>query len=87
VRKTLNEISQKYVDYAQEREANFGTDIIRIPTGDGIAIVFTFDSLQRIALDFAELLLGHIHEHNRNNECEKYAKEGWCNCHPALQPG
>jgi len=84
VGRALNEISQKYVAYAQQRETNFATDIIRVPTGDGIAVVFTFDGLQRIALDFAEMLLVCIHEHNQKSECEKYTKEGWCNCHSSF---
>ena len=46
-------ISEKYVEYAQANSLNFKTDIIRLPTGDGAAIVFTFDGLHDIHLEFA----------------------------------
>ena len=39
---------------------------------------------KRGSSDAYEILLVCIHEHNQKNECEKYTKEGWCNCHPAF---
>jgi len=77
----LQVISQKYIEYAQENNINFASDIIKIPTGDGLAVVFTFEGVQVIHLDFAKVVLEKIHEHNLKNDCERFKEEGWCNCH------
>ena len=77
----LRVISQNYVEYAQENTINFASDIIKIPTGDGLAVVFTFDGLQFIHLDFAKIILEKNHEHNIKNDCESFRGKGWCNCH------
>ena len=78
---SLQVISQKYIEYAQENNINFSSDIIRIPTGDGLAVVFTFEGLQFIHLDLAKAILEKIHEHNTKNSCERFNEHGWCNCH------
>ncbi len=49
---SLAEVGKKYLEYAQRKNINFATDTIRIPTGDGAALVFSFDGLHTIALDF-----------------------------------
>ena len=77
----LRVISQKYIEYAQENNINFVSDILKIPTGDGLAVVFTFEGLQFIHLDFAKAILEKIHEHNIKNDCERFKEQGWCNCH------
>ena len=41
----LESISQMYIKYAQDNNLNFVTDIIKIPTGDGLAIIFPFEPL------------------------------------------
>ena len=79
---SLHHVGQKFLQYAQAHNANFANDIIRIPTGDGIAVVFTFDGLESIALDFVESLLEKIHNHNNAAPCAKFEQDGWCNCHP-----
>jgi len=79
--RAFDKIGQDYVSYTQARDLNLANDIIKIPTGDGIAVVFTFEGLQKIHLDFAEALLSTIHEHNSREPCEKFNEEGWCNCH------
>jgi hypothetical protein len=75
-------ISQKYVHYAQDNTLNFNTDIIKLPTGDGAAVIFSFDGLYDVHLDFAKSLLNAAHELNSSNPCDTFANEGWCNCHP-----
>jgi len=80
-KKSLHTLGQQYLDYTQEHNINFANDIIRIPTGDGLAIVFSFEGLQQIHLDFAKALLFVIHEKNIATPCETFEKEGWCNCH------
>ena len=72
----LQIISQKYIEYAQENNINFASDIIKIPTGDGLAVVFTFEGLQIIHLDFAKAILEKIHECNRKENCEKFKEHG-----------
>jgi hypothetical protein len=80
----LHIIGQKYLQYAQDHDANFANDIIKIPTGDGAAVVFTFEGVERIGLDFITCLLEAIHAHNTENGCERFASSGWCNCHTSF---
>ncbi len=78
---SLNDTSKHFIEYAQNNEINFQHDIIKLPTGDGAAIIFSFDGLHDIHLHFATTLLKSIHNHNTENECEKFLNNGWCNCH------
>ena len=77
----LQAISQKYIEYAQDNNVNFSSDIIKIPTGDGLAVVFTFEGLQFIHLDFAKAILEKNYEHNTKDNCERFNEHSWCNCH------
>jgi hypothetical protein len=78
----LTEVSKQYIDYAQANGLNFDADIIKLPTGDGAAVVFPFEGLHDIHLCFATHLLKAVHQFNENTPCEKFAAHGWCNCHP-----
>lgn len=80
-RQALVETSQDYISYIEKHSLNFTNDVIKIPTGDGLAVVFTFEGLQKIHLDFAEKLLSAIYELNQSDPCEKFEEQGWCNCH------
>lgn len=77
----LEILSQKYIKYAQENDINIDKDIIKIPTGDGLAVIFLFEGLHSIHLDFARIVLEKIHEHNISNNCKRFEDQGWCNCH------
>ena len=79
--KSIDGISAQYVTYAQENGLNFKDDIIALPAGDGAAIVFPFDGLHSIHLEFAKRTLKELSEHNELNKCEKFDENGWCNCH------
>jgi hypothetical protein len=81
VKESLKETSKEFVDYTQKNNINFQTDIIQIPTGDGAAIVFSFEGLPDIHLHFATKLLQNIHDHNIEYSCSKFNEHGWCNCH------
>jgi hypothetical protein len=77
----LKECSKEFVDYAQKNDLNFQNDIITLPTGDGAAIVFSFDGLHQMHLRFAKALLSVMHQRNSANPCDRFAEAGWCNCH------
>jgi hypothetical protein len=85
LKQTQLAISQKYTDYAQIRGVNFSTDIIRIPTGDGAALAFSFDGLPTIALDFASEFLRRLNQSNSEVPCHQCNDQGWCNCHNNFQ--
>jgi class 3 adenylate cyclase len=85
VNEGLHAIGQKYLQYSQSHDANFANDIIKIPTGDGIAVVFTFEGLQLLSLDFVEYLLEAIFRHNTSLPCERFDINGWCNCHSCFR--
>ena len=74
-------ISKDYIEYAQANNLNFQEDIILIPTGDGAAIVFTFDGLHDIHLKFAKHLLKTSDSRSITSPCAKFKAEAWCNCH------
>jgi len=77
----LESTSQQYIKYAQENDLNFATDLIKIPTGDGLAVIFPFEGLQSAHLEFAKIFLEKIHEHNKIQICDRFIEPGWCNCH------
>ncbi|MGH8513154.1 MAG: hypothetical protein ACREV8_04280, partial [Gammaproteobacteria bacterium] len=77
----LSTISANYVQYAQRNNINMSADIVRIPTGDGAAIVFSFDGLHDIHLTFALALLQEVHASNIASPCDRFETDGWCNCH------
>jgi hypothetical protein len=79
LQKALDDVSKTYAPDAQRQNLNFLNDIIKIPTGDGAAIVFPFQGLQNIHLHFA---ITFLDASDRNNdECQLFAEHGWCNCH------
>jgi class 3 adenylate cyclase len=81
VSKALEDISREYVNYAQQNSVNFETDVIRLPTGDGMIAAFPFDGVPDIHLSFARALIKRVGEFNANNECDRFKHDGWCNCH------
>ncbi|MBC2728607.1 adenylate/guanylate cyclase domain-containing protein [Desulfosporosinus sp.] len=84
LKKALDQVGKAYLDYAQKNNLNFKNDIILIPTGDGAAVVFPFEALPGIHLDYAKEVLLEIFNINSTNHCEEFMSEGWCNCHPNL---
>ena len=77
----LTETSKHFLTYAQENTLNFDTDVIRLPTGDGAAMVFTFEGLHDVHLEFSKHFLKSVHDKNISNPCAKFDDDGWCNCH------
>lgn len=80
----LNRVSKQYSEFSQSNGFNFQEDVIAIPSGDGTAVAFPFESLSTVHLDFAKGLLDAVHSHNKAIGCEKFVKQGWCNCHSAF---
>ena len=80
----LNETSRYYVEYAQKNDINFQNDIISLPTGDGAIVGFSFDGLHDIHLYFATKLLEEAYKLRQQNFCERFDKNGWCNCHSSF---
>jgi len=77
----LNEVAKEYIEYAYANGLNFLNDTIFLSSGDGAAAIFTFDGLYDIHLAFARKFLQVAHVNIENNPCEKFTREGWCNCH------
>ncbi len=77
----LESVSAKYIAASQKQNLNLSTDMIRIPTGDGAAIVFPFEGMQNIHLDFAIDFLTHSLSNRGGDTCEIFDGQGWCNCH------
>src|SRR5271166_4118429 len=81
LKKTVESVSAMHVTASQKLELNLGTDIVIIPTGDGAAIVFPFQSLSNIHLDFALAFLEHLLTSRGEESCHTFNDNGWCNCH------
>ncbi len=81
VTSSLDEVARQYLKYAQNNGLNFQTDVIKIPTGDGVAVVFSFDGLPSIHLDYALALLRSANADRAEPSCLHFTKNGWCNCH------
>lgn len=56
-------------------------DLLLIPTGDGVAAIFSFAGLVQIHLDFAEALMKLVTDHNAKEKCSVFSRKGWCDCH------
>lgn len=81
VRMALDATAKQYIDYIQQNEVNFYADTIKVPTGDGVALGFSFDGLHRVHLDFSLNLLREVVAQGEKENCDKFAIDGWCNCH------
>ncbi len=81
IAKSMQEVSAKHVTDSQKQSLNLLTDVIKIPTGDGAAIVFPFVGLQSIHLDFALSFLSHSTASRGDITCDIFVRNGWCNCH------
>jgi class 3 adenylate cyclase len=77
----LSEVAREHLTYSQTNDLNFKTDVITIPTGDGAAIVFTFEGLPTIHLDLALALLRQAQQRRTSTPCPSFDTAGWCNCH------
>jgi hypothetical protein len=53
----LDAQAAKYIDYMQRNDLNLRADTIRVPTGDGAAVAFSFDGLHHLAKGFSDLRL------------------------------
>jgi hypothetical protein len=69
------------VAVAQNQDINFSRDVIKIPTGDGAAIVFPFEGLEAIHLEFATSFLSSAMMARGDVHCDIFQRQGWCNCH------
>jgi hypothetical protein len=78
---SLADTSASYADYARVNEIELNDDVVKLATGDGIALVFTFKGLHSIAMDFSIRLLRRIQEYNSEHSCEKFLRDHWCDCH------
>ena len=78
---TIDEIGAKHISESQKQNLNFSTDVVKIPTGDGSAIVFPFQGFQAIHLDFALAFLSQTVASRDSDLCEAFEHNGWCNCH------
>lgn len=85
VSSSLIEISKPHKAYARDNEIDFGSDIVILATGDGIAVVFTFPALHGLAMDFSLELLRRVHAYNSAQRCEKFLRNCWCDCHCSYQ--
>jgi class 3 adenylate cyclase len=81
VKQAVLTIAADFVDFAQTNNFNFSADILRIPTGDGAAVIFPFEGLHDIHLSFAKEMLRLVHLRNEEQPCERFTTDGWCNCH------
>lgn len=81
VRNSITGISKTFIEHSQTNNMNFLKDIIYIPTGDGVAIVFPFSELHDIHFRFAIELLFQIYSGNNKSNCIIFNDSKWCNCH------
>ena len=81
IRSSLIEISKPHEAYARDNEMEFGSDIVTLATGDGIAVIFTFPGLHGLAMDFSLELLRRIHAYNSAHHCKNFLRHCWCDCH------
>ncbi len=77
----LLEVSKQYTEYTQNNHLNLNEDSILLPTGDGAGVVFSYDGLEEIHLDYAKALLRMVFQYNSEGACTSFAENGYCNDH------
>lgn len=82
LRTALQDVSREFIAYTQENNINLKDDTIILPTGDGAAIIFSFDGLHEIHLRYALAILKQVYELNIQTPCKQFAEAGYCNDHP-----
>jgi hypothetical protein len=80
----LSQTGMVYENYARANELSIPDDVLLLPTGDGAAVLFSFEGLHDIHLCFARKLLQLIHASNAEDGCSVFAENGWCNCHSSF---
>lgn len=60
--------------------------VVVLPTGDGVAIAFPFDTLPGLSMDFVDNLTAAVESHNQEEgRCAEFGGKGFCDCHTLLQ--
>ena len=80
----LLELQQTFAEYLDNNDLLLVRDVITLPTGDGAATVFTFSGLHDIHVAYAETLLAKTLQLQQKPRCDRFDKQGWCNCHPYM---
>jgi len=83
--RSILETGEKYADYIQKNGISWKNDLVVVPTGDGAAVIFSFDGLHDAHLTFALTILANVANHAQDNPCEKFSEQMWCNCHDNFQ--
>lgn len=84
IEKSIEDTSKEYFNQLNKLKINFKGDILKLPTGDGIAIGLPFDWLNEIHLDLSIHILNEIEKLNNSNDCLIFKENHWCNCHNSL---
>src|SRR5262245_37935914 len=53
VNESLRQLGQRYSGYAKLRDVDFNNDVVKMATGNGLTLVFTFDEIPGVASDFS----------------------------------
>jgi hypothetical protein len=77
----LIHVGDENLPYFASQGIAWPDDLVKIPTGDGIALSMGYEALPRLALDFAALFLSRIHLARSAEPCLKFHAAGWCDCH------
>ena len=81
VNASLEHLDRTHTEYCAAHGTDFHRDVIKVATGFGLAVVFTFDALPSAPADFARRLAEAAQQHNRQVNCRQFDKAQWCNCH------
>lgn len=65
--------------------AHLRPNTVVLPTGDGVAVGFPFDSLLGLSMDFVDELVTAIDGHNKQQgRCTEFYENGFCDCHTLM---
>lgn len=79
LKKTIQNISEEIKNFSTD--FSIEKDLIKLPTGDGVAIVFAFSVPYDTHFKFSKIFLDELSKSNFKHNCEKFNKNNWCNCH------
>jgi formylglycine-generating enzyme required for sulfatase activity/class 3 adenylate cyclase len=74
--------AEDHLTFLSPRRLHLPEDLVVLPLGDGAAIGFPFQGLERmLPLTFARRLFEAVALHEDTGPCPRFLEHGWCNVH------
>jgi formylglycine-generating enzyme required for sulfatase activity len=80
IEEALLQIEKEFLVDMRSVGVQLRRDVVVLPSGDGAAIAFPFETIPDLHLSFACELLRIANKANKKLDCADFSRQGWCNC-------